>query len=946
MPLELPRLTGDDNRLRAVVSSFARGIVDTITPDQIPDDAVADALNVEFDRRKNLRTRQGCSRLNWNGNVLGDVVEDFGGWDTNDLIVGTAAFDSPTGDDADALTDDNVGDDYATSPVISEADDSEMWGASIYFRLPVDPFDPPASFLVGDGGAIPGLVVQFSSGTPISSGAALVPSAAAASKWAAKPILAGGMPYNTIQAPVDYAIGEAVVDDDDADFQWIQVIVHARNNASGNGDVNLLVTPALSNYSIIDDEHVVYSSGPNGAVTPTDASENDAAGLGVWGAWLERGRIPARRPNTSGDAATIAANYFTSRVTSVFYYRASEDDDSIIATCGADVYRFVPSNAWFEKITDSFEFPEDTLWQWTVFDGVLYGVNRGTGTRASSILAVSGGTNFADGKTVTIGATVYAWESGTLDAPFKVKIGADHTESLENLVAAINLDPSLEDIAYATATTRNPDGFAAMIDDDSLRFTADAFGTAANALATSEDDTNAAWTGATLDGGAGEQNPIALDDPEGDLYAPRGLPPPGRYINTWNGRLWIVPEDDLSIVSGSKLGDAEEWTDADAAAGTVQVSPAGHREKFDITGIHPHQGALLTFKRDRLYAISPGGQSPFDASELRSDLVTLGIGSISGYAIRTLLEDVIFMSSFGLAALSLIEKFGVFRENLVSRDVQAFADPEIGTERAILEVYPRKSQALVAFAPRLGIGNTNSYLLDYRGVAQAEENAPAIAFTRLSGPPQAASACLADVNGEERMLLGGDVDTTGIAYVWLYDEEGSFEDEGVRYPVRIETKAYAWGDVFRLKAFHRWEALIELLEDDVDLTFTWRPDLQEAVFQQFPRVLEGQALGTGARWGSAVWGSSRWAVSDIVNNVFTGGRFAGSNDFGKYARALAAVVIPSGDPSGFVLKGLALRGSWGKESSSKGTSPDVGGVSLGTSRAMIEETGDEMIHED
>lgn len=110
--------------------------------------------------------------------------------------------------------------------------------------------------------------------------------------------------------------------------------------------------------------------------------------------------------------------------------------------------------------------------------------------------------NAADGETVTIGATVYTWETGALDAPFKVKVGASAAASIVNLVAAINLTgtPGTE---YAAGTTIHPDVSAVDGAGDTIVATAKVKGQKGNLIATTETMTNGSWGGVTLASGAG-----------------------------------------------------------------------------------------------------------------------------------------------------------------------------------------------------------------------------------------------------------------------------------------------------------------------------------------------------------------------------------------------------------------------------------------------------------
>ena len=80
-----------------------------------------------------------------------------------------------------------------------------------------------------------------------------------------------------------------------------------------------------------------------------------------------------------------------------------------------------------------------------------------------------------------------------------------------------------------------------------------------------------------------------------------------------------------------------------------------------------------------------------------------------------------------------------------------------------------------------------------------------------------------------------------------------------------------------------------------------------------------------------------------MSNVFTGGRFAGSAEFSTYARALQAEISTAGDETGFVLKGLALAASWGKDVSTRGA---TGGISQDVEDAMITDEDADMVTEE
>lgn len=109
------------------------------------------------------------------------------------------------------------------------------------------------------------------------------------------------------------------------------------------------------------------------------------------------------------------------------------------------------------------------------------------------------------GKEVTVatknGSTpaVYTWVT-SLSAAFQVLIGASIAASMSNLAAAINAGAGAGTV-YGTGTTANNDVSAVVLTSGQLQVTALIAGSAGNALASTTNDTNAAWTGATLSGG-------------------------------------------------------------------------------------------------------------------------------------------------------------------------------------------------------------------------------------------------------------------------------------------------------------------------------------------------------------------------------------------------------------------------------------------------------------
>ncbi len=113
-----------------------------------------------------------------------------------------------------------------------------------------------------------------------------------------------------------------------------------------------------------------------------------------------------------------------------------------------------------------------------------------------------------DGETVTIGATVYRFKTAIAQA-FDVLIGADQEESIDNLIAAINLDAGSGTL-YHAGTTLHPSvrahgtGGTGLVEEKTA---------GVGAIATTTTAANAAWDKATLFPGC-ENLPIKVTSNE------------------------------------------------------------------------------------------------------------------------------------------------------------------------------------------------------------------------------------------------------------------------------------------------------------------------------------------------------------------------------------------------------------------------------------------------
>lgn len=140
--------------------------------------------------------------------------------------------------------------------------------------------------------------------------------------------------------------------------------------------------------------------------------------------------------------------------------------------------------------------------------GALAGTDTGvdvTTVDALPLVAVKGvGTltltgNAVDLETVTIDGVVYTWVD-TLVSAFDVLIGATASDSLDNLIAAIN-GAAGAGTTYGTGTTAHPRVDAAAGAGDTMTATATSFGSGGNGIGTSTVMADGSWATTHLTGG-------------------------------------------------------------------------------------------------------------------------------------------------------------------------------------------------------------------------------------------------------------------------------------------------------------------------------------------------------------------------------------------------------------------------------------------------------------
>lgn len=169
-------------------------------------------------------------------------------------------------------------------------------------------------------------------------------------------------------------------------------------------------------------------------------------------------------------------------------------------TIGAKTYKFRGALGAGAKATKTLTFTDvaidgETV---TVDTDVYEFVDALTEAKASGVLTLTG--NPTDGNSITIGEVTYTFRE-TLAEAYDVKIGADASTTIDNLILAITAGAGAG-TNYGTGTVAHPDVTATAGAGDTMNVTAKEIGVAGNSIATTELGAVASWASANLGGGA------------------------------------------------------------------------------------------------------------------------------------------------------------------------------------------------------------------------------------------------------------------------------------------------------------------------------------------------------------------------------------------------------------------------------------------------------------
>lgn len=291
-------------------------------------------------------------------------------------------------------------------------------------------------------------------------------------------------------------------------------------------------------------------------------------------------------------------------------------------------------------------------------------------------------------------------------------------------------------------------------------------------------------------GGTSKANPVYWDG-TGSFADLVDAPNEGKFVELWNDRIIIA---DKTAVNWSDLGDPLDWTDP-ILSGALETD-----SDYDayITGLASHRGYLVVFKQNNVYRVISG--APATNSDLWSvENIVKGHGCISGYTVRTVLDDILFLSKEGVIALGAALQVGDFQSVSLSRNIPELRGLSLNRDDYAAFLDPVNSQYHLSVSLDGTAGNTIVYVFDFGN--RQEIGQPR--WTTFDGDFIGASyASILSDNNDPIVLIGGEDGT--VYQRKLASDTNPYQDSSGAFTQYYISPEINYGLPFKRKKVNRW----------------------------------------------------------------------------------------------------------------------------------------------
>ena len=351
------------------------------------------------------------------------------------------------------------------------------------------------------------------------------------------------------------------------------------------------------------------------------------------------------------------------------------------------------------------------------------------------------------------------------------------------------------------------------------------------------------------------------------------------FMTIWNNRVFLAGStSNPTRLYFSRVGNGAWYkptsNSPEISAGFQDV---GSKDGEAITGLITHRQRLYIFKRNKCYMVIPGTPNT-DLTLWKYEEISPSIGSVGHFTIKSALNDVLFLSDYGLMSLAAVQTYGDVDASLLSRDIKELRDFNRSVDSFYAYVFPQASQYCIAIPKGLGgTENQQVHVFDFkRGITPDRTR-----WSMFEGLIAGATYGKMRESGVDRLYIGSY--NGGIYRQKQIDETNPYNDSGAAYTKQLQFRdASPIGNNLSDLRFSKWGlALKNLTNNPVHMSVGIKFDGNDAKASSTSYVFAREEHG------------SIWADDDMVldsNELGSEGTFR--DDDGTGGTGLFATEAP------------------------------------------------------
>jgi hypothetical protein len=322
-------------------------------------------------------------------------------------------------------------------------------------------------------------------------------------------------------------------------------------------------------------------------------------------------------------------------------------------------------------------------------------------------------------------------------------------------------------------------------------------------------------------------NPIQVVAPAPGTASKLSTAPPGKFIEVWMNRLWIARSDQPNQIQCSDVGSHSNWnTDAGA-------NPA-HGSQWDldkddgdvITALYATKQRLFVFKENSIYVGEENPDHPSDVRFVTFTKYSSKVGCVACGTIQPVLDDVLFLSKYGVASLSAAQVVADFESALVSlkvADIQKIKQDLTQEDVCSIIIADRSQYWLCVNRNASATSEHITYVLDYRQLKKG-----IVRWVENDGLAFGTSLEIYDHGVNDVVYLIGCHDTVNDVYfIGKYIPKATnktFIDSSLSIRKILTTKAYSFGSEDIRKYLSKWFTKLLLFTESLSLSISYYLD--------------------------------------------------------------------------------------------------------------------------